>query len=226
MTIDIARAIGAVTRKVELREHDGREARVLIATRTYSTERADLWDAITNPERLPRWFSPVSGDLRLGGKYQIEGNAGGDITACDPPTHLALDWEMHGNKSWVRVTLSDEPKGDTLLRLEHIAHYTDQTWAQFGPGAGGVGWGLALIGLQEHFAQTPALTPEQATEWHTTAEGRTFIRQSSKAWGEADVDSGTEPAEARAAAERTRAFYTGDDPPNDGDSEGGRDGAN
>lgn len=224
MSIDIARAIGAVTRAVELREHEGRAARVLIATRTYSTERADLWEAITNPARIPRWFSPVSGDLRLGGNYQLEGNAGGDITACDPPTYLALDWEMHGDKSWVRVTLSDDPKGGTLLRLEHIVQYTDQTWAQFGPGAGGVGWGLSLLGLQEYFATIPALTPDQAREWHTTDEGRAFIRQSSNAWGEADVNSGTEPTKARAAAERTRAFYTGDDASTEGDSEGCRNG--
>ena len=29
----------------------------------------DVWDACTNPERIPRWFLPVSGDLRLGGRY-------------------------------------------------------------------------------------------------------------------------------------------------------------
>lgn len=208
-----------MTREVETRDHDGRDARVLIATRTYSTERADLWDAITNPERIPRWFLPVSGDLRLGGKYQLDGNAGGEITACEPPRHLALDWEMHGNTSWVRVTLSDDPSDGTLLRLEHIAHYSEQMWTQFGPGAGGAGWDQALLGLQEHFAETPALTPDQAMDWHTTEEGRAFIRQSSRAWGQADIANGTEPATARAAAERTRAFYTGDEPPADIDSD-------
>lgn len=48
-------------------------------TRTYDADVDDVWDALTNPERLPRWFSPVTGDFRVGGAYQIEGNAGGQI---------------------------------------------------------------------------------------------------------------------------------------------------
>lgn len=39
-----------------------------------------MWDACTDPERIPRWFLPISGDLRLNGRYQLEGNAGGAIT--------------------------------------------------------------------------------------------------------------------------------------------------
>jgi hypothetical protein len=35
---------------------------------------------------LRRRFPPVSGDLRLGGKYQLGGNAGGEILACEPPS--------------------------------------------------------------------------------------------------------------------------------------------
>ena len=45
-----------------------------------------MWDACTDPERIGRWFLPVSGDLRLGGRYQLEGNAGGEILRCEPPT--------------------------------------------------------------------------------------------------------------------------------------------
>ena len=32
--------------------------------------------------------SPISGDLRLGGRYQLQGNAGGEILVCEPPQHL------------------------------------------------------------------------------------------------------------------------------------------
>src|SRR5690606_22050656 len=59
------------------RDHQGRPARVARLMRSYPTTQDDLWDAITNPERIPRWFMPVSGDLRPGGHYQLEGNAGG-----------------------------------------------------------------------------------------------------------------------------------------------------
>jgi uncharacterized protein YndB with AHSA1/START domain len=46
-------------------------------TQVYAAPVEDVWDACTNPARIPRWFLPVSGELRLGGRYQLEGNAGG-----------------------------------------------------------------------------------------------------------------------------------------------------
>ena len=76
MHFDVARHVGAVTRKVEAREHDGRPAHAVIATRTYPTDIDDAWDALTSAERIPRWFMPIEGDLRLGGRYQLQGNAG------------------------------------------------------------------------------------------------------------------------------------------------------
>ena len=88
MIHDIAAAIGATSRIVRKRERDGKPAEAVIAERTYDTGIKDLWDALTNPERLPRWFSPVTGDLKLGGRYQVEGNAGGTVTVCDPPKTL------------------------------------------------------------------------------------------------------------------------------------------
>ena len=33
----------------------------------YDTDLADLWSAITEPDRLARWVATVEGDLRLGG---------------------------------------------------------------------------------------------------------------------------------------------------------------
>src|SRR5690349_12257290 len=116
LNFDITRLIGLVARETTRREHEGRPARVLVATRTYDTSQEDLWDALTNGERIPRWFLPISGDLRLGGHYQLEGNAGGEIKGCEPPRHLALTWGMHGDTSWVNVHLSENPDGGTLLR--------------------------------------------------------------------------------------------------------------
>ena len=79
MGLDIQRHVGAVTRGVESRTHEGRPAKVVIAARTYDTTVEDLWDALTTKERIPRWFLPISGELRLGGRYQLQGNAGGTI---------------------------------------------------------------------------------------------------------------------------------------------------
>ena len=76
--------------RVEQRDHLGKAALVGIAVREYPTTVEDLWEAITVPERIARWFLPVEGDLKLGGRYQLKGNAGGTITRCEPPQALDL----------------------------------------------------------------------------------------------------------------------------------------
>src|SRR5687768_2821479 len=139
-----------VERKVECLEWEGKPARAVIAVRRYPTGIADLWDAITQAERIGRWFMPVTGDLRPGGRFQLQGNAAGTINLCEPPELLAVTWEFGGNTSWVNVRLEAAGEDDTQLRLEHIAHEDEaglKFWDQFGPGAVGVGWDLGLMGL-------------------------------------------------------------------------------
>src|SRR5215510_6904531 len=97
---------GAELRRVENREHLGKPALVVIAVRTYDTTVDDLWEAITNRERLVRWFLPIEGDLRVGGRYQLKGNASGTITRCDRPEALDLTWEFGGATTWVNLRLA------------------------------------------------------------------------------------------------------------------------
>jgi uncharacterized protein YndB with AHSA1/START domain len=211
MDIDITRHIGAVERELVVREHEGRPAQVIVATRVFDTEIEDVWDAITNRERIPRWFLPVSGDLRLGGRYQLEGNAGGEITRCEPPRQLALTWVFGDQVSWVTVQLSEGPGASTTLQLEHIAHTPEEMWEQFGPGAAGVGWDGAITGLAEHLATGRDNDPKAFEAWSASEQGREFYRLSSEAWCRASIAAGTDEAAARAAAERTTAFYTGEE---------------
>ena len=210
MALEIGHLIGSVVRELSTRELDGAPAHVLVATRRYDAPRADLWDALTNPERIPRWFLPISGDLRPGGRYQLHGNAGGEILACEAPTRLALTWEMQGAASWVTVTLSDAPDGRTSLRLEHVAHVPEEFWQQFGPGAVGVGWDSALFGLDQHYVTEGArVDPATAMAWLGSDEGRAFVHGSSAAWCDSFIAAGADPDLARAAAARTTGFYTG-----------------
>jgi uncharacterized protein YndB with AHSA1/START domain len=211
MSFDLASHLGAVTRVVDARTRGGKPARALVATGCYATDVEDLWDALTNPERLPRWFLPVSGELRLGGRYQLQGNAGGTITGCEPPKRLDVTWEFGGGTSWVSVELSPVRAG-TELRLEHVAH-VDEHWGRFGPGAVGVGWELALGGLGLHLASGEPVRGGDDPAWIASPEYREFVRASSSGWGAAAIAAGDEPEAARAAAERTRAFYTGDADP-------------
>ncbi|HEX8434163.1 SRPBCC family protein [Archangium sp.] len=206
-----ADAIGAEFRQFLEREHEGKPARVLRAVRGYRTHPANLWDAVTNRERLPRWFMPIEGELRLGGRYQLEGNAGGSITRCEPPEALDVTWEFMGGMSWVTVRLEPEGEG-TRLTLEHIvqASDVDEHWKQYGPGAAGVGWELSLLGLGLHIASGGETVELEAVEgWTTSDEGKAFMRASAEAWARAHIAGGEEPATARGMAERTAAFYTG-----------------
>lgn len=209
MPMDVLRLIGAVSRELTSTTRDGKPARVLVATRSYHTTPDDLWDALTNQGRIPRWFLPISGELRLGGRYQLEGNAGGEILHCEPPSRLLVTWEMQGGVSWVELTL--RPDGSkTQLRLAHTAHVPEEFWDRFGPGATGVGWDGALLGLGLHL-ETPseALDPRQALVWMQSEEGKHFNTTSSEAWAVASIAAGTPEAAAREAAARTTAFYTG-----------------
>lgn len=207
---DALRYIGAVTRELSTREYQGRPARVIGATCAYDTTVDDVWDAVTNPERISRWFLPVSGELRLGGRYQLKGNASGEITACDPPRAFDVTWEFGGQVSWVNVRLSALSDGGTQLRLEHIAHVPEEFWNQFGPGAVGVGWDLTMLGLGRYLETKTAVEQSEGAMWPTTAQGKQFVNGSSGAWGVASIAAGTPEAAAREAAGRTTAFYTGE----------------
>lgn len=202
----------AVERNVVSMEWEGRPARAVVAERTYSTGVGDLWDALTDPERMKRWFMPVSGDLKPGGRFQLEGNAGGEILACEPPRRLYVTWEMRGQISWVVVTLAAAGDDAARLRLEHIGHEDAQYlgfWEQFGPGAVGVGWDLSLLGLAEYLRTGTSPEGQGNDAWLMTGEGRPFAEVTSKAWGEADAAFGTDREAAEAAAKRTFGFYTG-----------------
>jgi uncharacterized protein YndB with AHSA1/START domain len=218
--IDVTEEISAVRREVGGRVLPAGQARVVSVSRSYPAELADVWDACTNPERIPRWFLPVSGELTEGGRYQLEGNAGGTVTRCDPPHGFDATWEMGGDVSWIELRLTDEDNGRTRFRLDHIAHVDDERWTRYGPGAVGVGWDGGLIGLHLHLATGQAVDPAMVAAWSASEDGRRFLTSSSDAWCEASVASGTDPAQARAAAGRTTAFYTGTAEPDTADQHG------
>lgn len=208
LPFDVEGHLGAVERFVSPRERDGPPARAVTLSRSFETTVEDLWDAVTKRQRIARWFLPVSGELELGGRYQLEGNAGGMITACERPSHLALTWEFGEDVSWVEVRLADDRPDRALLTLTHTAHLSEH-WTEYGPGAVGVGWELGLMGLAIHLAQPSAPKVDEAA-FAASRDGKAFIAGSSEQWGHAAVAAGTDPDAAHVAARRTTAFYTGE----------------
>lgn len=212
MPFDITGHLGATHREVRNVMREGQPAKDVVAARVYDTDSADLWNAVTDPERLKRWFAPVTGELTLGGRFHIEGNASGTITACEPGRSFAGTWEFGPYTSWIEVAITSE--GDKArLEIHHIAHHPNPHWTQYGAGAGGVGWELGLLGLAEHLKR-PAddVRAEGMNGWETSDEAKDLIRAASADWGRAAIEGGDNSEEALAAAEATRRFYSGEAP--------------
>ena len=208
MKLDVENHLRAVQRSVSSPVRDGQPARAVTLSRSYATTAEDLWDAVTNGERIPRWFMPVSGELELGGRFQLEGNAGGVIKECEPPSRVAVTWEFGGDVSWVEVGVADDGGGRTRLTVTHTALLSEH-WAQYGAGAVGVGWEMGLLGLALYIAR-PDEPKLDAVEFATSRDGKALLRGSSERWGKAAVEGGEDPEAARDAARRTAAFYTGE----------------
>jgi hypothetical protein len=119
--------------------------------------------------------------------------------------------EGMGPASDLELRLSSTGEETTTLELEHTAVVPDEMWSEYGPGAVGVGWDGGFMGLGRHL-ENPDVAggPAEGAAWATSDEGKAFNRACSEAWYAASVASGTDPAAARAAADRTTAFYTGE----------------
>lgn len=130
---------------------------------TYDTDVDDLWTAVTDPDRLARWWGKVSGDLRPGGAIRLyvesaQLETAGRVEVCEPPRHLRVT-SKETEESWAGsapdapppfesvfdVTLT--PAGDrtTLvievsgLPLDRLAFY-------------GAGWQIHAENLARHVA--------------------------------------------------------------------------
>lgn len=211
--MDFNEALGASFREVGSGERDGRPTHIVRASRSYPTTPDDLWSALSDKERVQRWFAKVTGDFKQGGRFSIEGNADGDIVACEPPRLLVLTWEYGGNTSWVCVTIEESGEG-SLLTLEHEQPTDAKSqahWGQYGPGATGVGWELAMLGLNMHISGDGSSTIEAGETWAESATGKATLRRWAEAWGKAHAETGTDAQIAMESAERTAAFYTGEE---------------
>src|SRR4051794_25595266 len=127
--------------------------------RTYPTDPADVWACLTDPQRIARWFMPINGELKEGGSYQLEGNAGGGILEGAPPGRLRTTFG--GPESIVQLTLTARGADETELTLDHSVPA-----AMAGSVAGalfvGPGWDGAFLGLGLYLAGEVVGDPRDA----------------------------------------------------------------
>lgn len=188
---EIVEEINRLHREVGARRVAAGEAATVLLRRTYDADVADVWDAVTSPERIARWFLPVSGEFEVGGHYQLEGNAGGEILECVEPERLRVSWLFGPDPGFseVGLRLTPEDGGRTVFELEHVAVVPEEFWGQFGPGAVGVGWDLAFMGLGQHLTDG-AIDRAAAEAWQTSPEAKAFMTASGEAWGAAYAAAG------------------------------------
>jgi uncharacterized protein YndB with AHSA1/START domain len=139
-----------------------------------------VWDAITKPEQLAKWYMT---------KARIEGKTGGrieyvsgpsqlhitgTILAWEPPCLFEHEWNLEpraeftkGEHAVIRWELVPEGDG-TLLKLTH-RHLTRGTWTGFAPGTHAF-----LDNLQAFLGGTPLLN------WRERVEE---LRKSYPPWG-------------------------------------------
>jgi len=120
--IEVEGQINAVQRRVGTRVLEAGEARTVTVSQTYDATVEDVWDACTNPERIPRWFLPISGDLRPGGRYELKGNASGTVQECDPPNSFAATWGVRRRGQLDRAASGAHAGGSDTFRAR--AHRT------------------------------------------------------------------------------------------------------
>ncbi len=199
---DVLEELAATAREVARRGADDDELIAVTLRREYPAEVEDVWEAVTDPERLARWFAPVGGDLREGGTFSVEGNAEGQIRECVRPSALTVTWG--GPVSVVRVRLSASG-ASTVLELEHTVPA-----AFAGSGAGalyvGPGWDVALLGLtlwlRGELVEDPAAWEASPEVWEVSAG-------SIEAWIATVTASGTATDdEVAAATAAARAQFT------------------
>jgi uncharacterized protein YndB with AHSA1/START domain len=118
MTEDLETRRGVVTV-----EDDGRQR--LEFRRSWPEPIEDVWSALTEPDRLPRWIGVYDGERKAGGTGTFamtheEGEAVGQpttIVECDPPRRLVIEWVQQDTDAWrVDLDLWVED-GCTVLRF-------------------------------------------------------------------------------------------------------------
>jgi uncharacterized protein YndB with AHSA1/START domain len=120
--------------------------REIIISRTFNAPARMVFDAVTKPELLKRWWAPKSHgvalvkcdvDLRVGGKYRYvmqQGNGpemafSGTYTEVTPPTRIVYDeiFEPMAGAGAVRVTVTFEEHDGKTRMVNHSVYPSKET---------------------------------------------------------------------------------------------------
>jgi uncharacterized protein YndB with AHSA1/START domain len=125
----------------------------------FDTDAADLWNALTDPQRLSRWIADVEGDLRVGGVVQTRFTSGwegpGRIETCDPPHHLVATMGPGSpDETVIEATITPQGSASRLVLEERGIPLAELA-------GHGAGWHAHIEDLGSH------LESNQSSQWAT-----------------------------------------------------------
>ena len=172
--IDILAEIDAIHRQVS---RTG-ETVVVVIRRTYEADVDEVWNAITDPERIRRWFVPVAGELAPGGTFELEGHAGGDVLECEQPNRFKIT--LGGADSVVEVKLTQATSSRTELEATHTVD-SEVVGGIAGSLYLGPGWDEGMFGLARYLRQEIS-DGQDPRERANSPETKSFAERSTHAW--------------------------------------------
>jgi uncharacterized protein YndB with AHSA1/START domain len=115
----------------------------------FDCEPAELWSALTDPERLARWVAEVDGDLRVGGLVSAVFTSGWAgtlrVEACDAPRRLLVISDPGPDETVIEALI--EPDGPrSRLTIEERGHAAGELAVH------GAGWQAHVEDLGHHLA--------------------------------------------------------------------------
>ena len=118
----------------------------------FDTGIDELWAALTDTQRLARWYGEVEGELRVGGGFRARLHASGwegtgRVEECEPPRRFLVVSRAadEPNEDSTEVTLTGDG-GQTMLVVEQRGLPLDLLWAY------GVGLQIHVEDLAAHIA--------------------------------------------------------------------------
>ncbi len=129
----------------------------------YDTAIADVWSALTEPERLSRWIAEVTGDLRPGGQFHSRFTSGWDgpgrVDVCEPHRLIVATMGIGSDdETVIEATLANED-GKTRLVIEERGLPLEEVAAH------GAGWQAHVEDLVSYLdGRVPGSWEERWTE--------------------------------------------------------------
>ncbi len=195
---------------------DGQDGYAITLSATCDHALDDIWAALTKPNRLARWLSPVTGNLARGGRYEIAETAGGKIEVCEPKRRLSLTLKQGELKQQLEVTFNTEGKGKSKCARISLAvrankgELPEGVWDAYGPATIAIGWEIVMAALLRHL-DAPKEEPSAGyiASFAASAAGREFTHDAFTAWRKAAISGGENAAIMATPTSNALLFYNG-----------------